>query len=116
MAPVREDRCLSPWAGSKLRRRLVLMTTPRFGWQVGIRLAGCASLLLPGLVLALLLPGGITLELDAQTAQLVSLPDPSQNPAAGGGVDSLVPSLSPDSRYVLFSSAAGNLLKDIRGI
>jgi Tol biopolymer transport system component len=88
------------------------MTTPRFGWQVGIRLAGCASLLLPGLVLALLLPGGITLELDAQTAQLVSLPDPSQNPAAGGGVDSLVPSLSPDGRYVLFSSAAGNLLNN----
>jgi Tol biopolymer transport system component len=46
----------------------------------------------------------------AQPAQLVSALDSSQSAAAGGGGDSGAPVISPDGRYVLFASAAGNLL------
>jgi Tol biopolymer transport system component len=42
--------------------------------------------------------------------QLVSVLDPSQGPPAGGSGDSYAPVISPDGRYVLFASAANNLL------
>ncbi len=45
-----------------------------------------------------------------QPLQLVSVRDPAQEPPAGGSGDSLGPILSPDGRYVLFASAANNLV------
>ena len=41
--------------------------------------------------------------------QLVSVADPTIPPPAGGGGDSVAPILSPDGRFVLFSSVANNL-------
>ena len=41
---------------------------------------------------------------------LVSVPDDSQHPAAGGGGDSWTPILTPDGRFVLFASTANNLV------
>jgi Tol biopolymer transport system component len=52
---------------------------------------------------------GISLAAIAQPLQTVSVPDPSQMPAGGGG-DSLAPIISPDGRYVLFASTANNLM------
>jgi Tol biopolymer transport system component len=42
-------------------------------------------------------------------AQLVTVPDPSHHPAAGGNGDSALPLVSHDGRFVLFSSSADNL-------
>ncbi|HVM49709.1 MAG TPA: hypothetical protein VMU04_16905 [Candidatus Acidoferrum sp.] len=42
--------------------------------------------------------------------QLISTPDPSQSPPAGGCGDSWAPIISPDGRYVLFGSTANNLV------
>jgi Tol biopolymer transport system component len=47
---------------------------------------------------------------EAQTLQLVSVPDTSLAPAAGGGGDSYGPILSADGRYVVFASTANNLM------
>jgi Tol biopolymer transport system component len=41
--------------------------------------------------------------------ELVSVSDPAVAPPAGGGGDSVAPILSPDARFVLFSSTAQNL-------
>ena len=53
---------------------------------------------------------GLSLSALAQSLQLVSVPDPTQPPPAGGGGDSWGPTLSHDGRYVLFSSTANNLM------
>ncbi len=45
----------------------------------------------------------------AQPIRMVSVADPAQGPAAGGGGDSMAPILSADGAYVLFTSAANNL-------
>jgi len=45
----------------------------------------------------------------AQALQLDSVADSSITPPAGGGGDSVAPVLSPDGRFVLFSSIANNL-------
>jgi Tol biopolymer transport system component len=45
----------------------------------------------------------------AQTISLVSVPDLPGGQSAGGGGESIVPVLSFDGRYVLFSSTANNL-------
>ncbi len=60
-------------------------------------------------MLWLLLVGALT-PLSAQTFQLVSALDSSPGAAAGGGGDSGAPVISADGRYVLFASAAGNLV------
>src|SRR5437899_10489099 len=54
--------------------------------------------------------GCICLSSPAETLQLISNIDPGQPPPAGGSGDSWVPVLSADGRFVLFSSAADNLL------
>ena len=46
----------------------------------------------------------------AQTFQLLSTVDASQSAVAGGGGDSGAPVISADGRYVLFASAAANLV------
>lgn len=46
--------------------------------------------------------------------QTVSTPDPSLIPAAAGG-DSFAPIITPDGRYVLFSSTAANLTTNANG-
>jgi hypothetical protein len=43
-------------------------------------------------------------------AQLVTVTDPSRHPAAGGNGDSALPLISPDGRFVLFTSSADNLV------
>lgn len=58
----------------------------------------------------LLLLAGAVIPLSAQTFQLVSALDSSPGAAAGGGRDSGAPVISADGRYVLFASAAGNLV------
>ena len=45
----------------------------------------------------------------AQSLQLVSAPDPVQQPPSGGNGDSWAPVVSADGRYVLFASSANNL-------
>jgi Tol biopolymer transport system component len=45
-----------------------------------------------------------------QSLQLVSTVNPDEGPPAGGSGDSWAPLISPDGRYVLFASAANNLL------
>lgn len=47
----------------------------------------------------------------ADSFQLVSALDPAQAPAVGGSGDSSCPVLSPDGRFVLFASAANNLVR-----
>src|SRR6266566_6930645 len=51
----------------------------------------------------------------AAPLQLVSVRDPSQPPPAGGNGDSWGPVLSADGRFVLFSSAANNLVTASNG-
>jgi Tol biopolymer transport system component len=51
----------------------------------------------------------------AAPIQPVSTPDPSQAPPAGGGGNSFAPVISADGRYVLFSSAANNLVLATNG-
>ncbi|MGZ5566725.1 MAG: hypothetical protein ACXWKG_06900, partial [Limisphaerales bacterium] len=46
--------------------------------------------------------------------QTVSVPDPTLVPASAGG-DSLAPMLTPDGRFVLFSSTAANLATNANG-
>jgi Tol biopolymer transport system component len=53
---------------------------------------------------------GACLSISGQVAQPVSALDSSQSAPAGGGGDSGAPIISPDGRYVLFASTAGNLL------
>jgi Tol biopolymer transport system component len=60
--------------------------------------------------LLVLLLAGSSMPAFAQTLQLVSAPDSSQIAIAGGGGDSGAPVISPDGHYVLFASAAGNLV------
>src|SRR5437764_929391 len=47
---------------------------------------------------------------NALPLQLVSKRDPAQAPPAGGNSDSLGSILSPDGRFILFSSSANNLV------
>ncbi|MGO8928153.1 MAG: hypothetical protein ACLQU3_14880 [Limisphaerales bacterium] len=58
----------------------------------------------------LALAAGLASPALARPLQLVSLPDPTQRPPAGGGGDSYAPIISPDGRYVLFASTANNLV------
>src|SRR4051794_15666189 len=46
----------------------------------------------------------------AGSFQAASVLNSTAGAPAGGGGDSLAPVISPDGRYVLFASAAGNLL------
>src|SRR6266581_275767 len=57
----------------------------------------------------------LTLSGSAAPFQLVSVRDPSQAPPAGGSGDSWGPILSPDGRFVLFSSTANNLVTTSNG-
>jgi hypothetical protein len=59
------------------------------------------------LLLTFLLAPSVTF---VNALQLVSVPDPSVSAPAGGGGDSTSPILSPDARFVLFSSTANNLV------
>lgn len=47
----------------------------------------------------------------AQNFQLITATNPGQGAASGGGGDSWAPIISPDGRFVLFASAANNLIK-----
>jgi Tol biopolymer transport system component len=58
------------------------------------------------LLLALVIPLRVVLG----APQLVSVIDSSQSPPAGGSGDSYAPVMSPDGRYVVFSSTANNLV------
>ncbi len=51
----------------------------------------------------------------AGSLQLAVTPNPAQTAASGGG-DSLNPVISPDGRYVLFSSSANNLVSNTNGV
>jgi len=54
--------------------------------------------------------------IEAQPLQLVSAPDPAaKGPPAGGGGDSWSPIITPDGRFVLFASAANNLVQTTKG-
>src|SRR3989442_5842419 len=53
--------------------------------------------------------------MSAAPLQLVSVRDPSQPPPAGGNGDSWGPVLSPNGRFVLFSSTANNLVINSNG-
>jgi len=53
--------------------------------------------------------------MSAAPLQLVSVRDPSQPPPAGGSGDSWGPILSPNARFVLFSSIANNLVTASNG-
>jgi Tol biopolymer transport system component len=53
---------------------------------------------------------GASLPATAGPIQLISAAVPSLNSPAGGGGDSWAPMLSPDGRYVLFTSTANNLV------
>src|ERR1035437_2447377 len=63
---------------------------------------GCAALV-AGIV-------GTSLPAMAGAFQLLSVADPAQGSAAGGSGDSWAPMMSPDGRYVLFASAANDLV------
>ncbi len=52
----------------------------------------------------------LVVNVSIQAAQPVSVPDASQPAASGGGGDSGAPVITPNGRYVLFASTAGNLL------
>ena len=52
----------------------------------------------------------------ASAAELGSVPDASFSPPVSGGDDSFVSCMSPDGRYVLFSSTANNLAKRTNGL
>ncbi|MGZ5544148.1 MAG: hypothetical protein ACXWIU_05700, partial [Limisphaerales bacterium] len=58
--------------------------------------------------------GLICANLSAGPFQTVSVPDPTLVPASAGG-DSLAPMLTPDGRFVLFSSTAANLATNANG-
>jgi Tol biopolymer transport system component len=58
----------------------------------------------------LLLFLGLAGHVMGDTIQPASLPDPAQPAPAGGGGDSYDSVISPDGRYVLFASAANNLV------
>ena len=58
---------------------------------------------------ALLLLAGAAMPAAAQTNQLISTSDAPESAVAGGAGDSGAPVISPDGRYVLFASSAGNL-------
>jgi Tol biopolymer transport system component len=45
-----------------------------------------------------------------QATQLVTVPDPARPPAIGGNGDSSTPLITPDGRFVLFTSSAGTLV------
>jgi Tol biopolymer transport system component len=70
-----------------------------------------------GRLIALLATGlGVACLASAGPFQLLSTPDPNQAPSAGGGGDSLAPIISPDGRYVVFSSLANNLVLTSNGL
>ena len=56
-----------------------------------------------------------TCAVSAAPLQLVSVRDPSQPPPVGGNGDSWGPILSPNGRFVLFSSTANNLVINSNG-
>ncbi len=58
--------------------------------------------------------GLICANLSAGPFQTVSAPDPSLVPASAGG-DSMAPMMTPDGRFVLFSSTAANLATNVNG-
>src|SRR6266513_411155 len=57
----------------------------------------------------------VTLPVGAAPFQLISVRDAAQSPPAGGSGDSWGPILSSDGRFVLFSSAANNLVTTTNG-
>jgi Tol biopolymer transport system component len=59
---------------------------------------------------------GCVLPVTAAFLQLVSQPDPSLLTSAGAGGDSVDAIISPDGRYVLFASTAGNLILNSNGV
>src|SRR5690242_734441 len=108
MAPAEaKARCRTKRAGILARERL--LSSIRTVRQVvkGMINPRLAS---KGLLLIAPLFSWLALSIPAQTVQLVSTPDPSQSPPAGGGGDSWNPILSADGRYVLFASVANNLV------
>jgi Tol biopolymer transport system component len=66
-------------------------------------------------ILAVVLWGWV-LPVTASFLQLVSQPDPSLLTSAGAGGDSVDAMISPDGRYVLFASTAGNLILNSNGV
>jgi hypothetical protein len=64
---------------------------------------------LPSSAVFLLLLAG-ALDVSGTSFQLVSARDPSQAAPVGGSGDSYAPIVTPDGRYVLFASAANNLV------
>src|SRR4051812_43861598 len=48
--------------------------------------------------------------------QLISARDPSRSPPAGANGDSWSPLMTPDGRFVVFSSSANNLVNGINGL
>lgn len=66
------------------------------------------------IVAAILL--GWVLPVAAAFLQLVSQPDPALLTSAGAGGDSVDALISPDGRYVLFASTAGNLILNSNGV
>jgi Tol biopolymer transport system component len=83
-------------------RKLLLDRSPGGGKfaSVLLGLACCASLALTSV---------------AGPLRLLSSSDLAPVPGGGGGGDSSTPILTPDGRYVLFASTAGNLVTDTNG-
>ena len=63
------------------------------------------------MLLAAAVPGGLAQE----AAQLISTRSPALTLPAGGNGDSVDPQISPDGRFVLFNSTAGNLAPNTGG-
>jgi Tol biopolymer transport system component len=68
------------------------------------------------LIALLVAVAGIGSRAAAGQFQLLTTVDPAQGPPSGGGGDSLAPTISPDGRYVLFSSLANNLVLLTNGL
>ena len=65
---------------------------------------------------AALLPLAFAPAFPSFAVELGSVPDASFSPPASGSDDSFVSSISPDGRYVLFSSTANNLARRTNGL
>ena len=85
------------------------MLWPIFGpLRARLRVCGASLLLLSAI--------GVPCSVAQEAAQLISVRSSSSVPLpAGGNGDSVDPQISPDGRFVLFNSAAGNLLSNTVG-
>src|SRR6266481_7700573 len=97
---------------------MVDMSSSTIGHKPVVRISSARAMKFRAVTLLFLLQvfaGWVLLSVGAAPFELISGRDPFQAPPAGGSGDSWGPILSPDGRYVLFASAANNLVTTSNG-